>query len=155
LFLDYESTKGGFVMEKVTHSAEESIEFGKYIGSKLHRGDVIAYFGGLGMGKTTITRGIVMGLGLKDDVFSPTFTLSNEYRGEGINVYHFDMYRILGMDGLEGIGFFDYPLEDNVTIIEWAENVEEIFNEDTIRITIERIDDDTRKFTVDGGDRFC
>jgi tRNA threonylcarbamoyladenosine biosynthesis protein TsaE len=142
-------------MEKVTHSAEETIEFGKYVGSKLTRGDMVAYLGDLGMGKTTLTRGIVMGLGLKDEVFSPTFTLANEYRGDSINVYHFDMYRINGLDGLEGIGFFDYPLEDNVTIIEWSENVREIFTESTIKITIERIDDDTRKFTIDGGDRFC
>lgn len=142
-------------MEKITHSAEESIEFGKYIGSKLKKGDMIAYLGGLGMGKTTLTRGIVMGLGLKDDVFSPTFTLSNEYRGDSINVYHFDMYRINGLDGLESIGFFDYPLEDNVSIIEWSENVNGIFNESTIRISIERIDDNTRKIIVDGGDSFC
>lgn len=142
-------------MVKITHSAEESIEFGKYIGSKLKKGDMVAYSGDLGMGKTTVTRGIVIGLGLKDEVFSPTFTLSNEYRGKDINVYHFDMYRIEGLDGLESIGFFDYPLEDNVAIIEWSENVKEIFDEDTIRISIERIDDYTRKINVIGGDRFC
>lgn len=142
-------------MEKITHSAEESIEFGKLIGSKLKKGDIIAYFGDLGMGKTTLTRGIVMGIGLNDEVFSPTFTLSNEYRGENINVYHFDMYRINSIDGLESIGFFDYPLEDNITIIEWSENVQEIFNQDTIRISIERIDDNTRKIVVTGGERFC
>ncbi len=142
-------------MEKVTHSAEESIEFGKYIGSKLQKGDMIAYFGGLGMGKTTLTRGIVMGLGLNDDVFSPTFTLSNEYCNKNTTVYHFDMYRINGIDGLESIGFFDYPLEDSIAIIEWSENVREIFDDNTIRITIQRIDDNTRKIIVSGGDRFC
>lgn len=142
-------------MEKITHSADESIEFGKYIGSKLKKGDIVAYFGDLGMGKTTLTRGIVMGIGLNDDVFSPTFTLSNEYRGKSINVYHFDMYRINGLDGLESIGFFDYPLEDNITIIEWSENVAEIFDDNTIRIYIERIDDNTRKISIMGGERFC
>jgi tRNA threonylcarbamoyladenosine biosynthesis protein TsaE len=116
---------------------------------------MIAYFGGLGMGKTTLTRGIVMGLGLNDDVFSPTFTLSNEYCNKNTTIYHFDMYRINDIDGLESIGFFDYPLEDSIAIIEWSENVKEIFDDNTIRITIQRIDDNTRKIIVSGGDRFC
>lgn len=142
-------------MEKITHSMEESIEFGKLIGAKLKKGDIIAYSGGLGAGKTTLTRGIIMGLGLPDDVFSPTFTLSNEYCNKDVTVYHFDMYRINGINDLENIGFYDYPLEDSVCIIEWSENVQEIFDDNTITISIERIDDDTRKIIVTGGDRFC
>lgn len=142
-------------MEKITHSAEESIEFGKLIGSKLKKGDVIAYTGDLGAGKTTLTRGIIMGLGLKDEVFSPTFTLSNEYYGDNVTVYHFDMYRLNSPEDLENIGYYDYPLEDNVAIIEWSENVKQALGRDTINIDIQRIDDNTRKITISGGDRFC
>jgi tRNA threonylcarbamoyladenosine biosynthesis protein TsaE len=142
-------------MERITHSAEETIEFGRYLGSMLRKGDMVAYTGGLGAGKTTLTRGIVMGLGLPDEVFSPTFTLSNEYCNRDVCVYHFDMYRIHGVEGLEGIGFFDYPLEDSVSIVEWSENVRDALGDRAIRVSIERVDDSTRRITVDGGDRFC
>ena len=78
--------------EFVTHSAAETIEVGKIIGSRLRGGDIIAFKGGLGAGKTTITHGIALGMGLRDDVSSPTFAIVNEYIGDKLSLCHFDMY---------------------------------------------------------------
>lgn len=137
----------------ITRSPEETIAFAQKIGALLRKGDVIAYTGGLGAGKTTFTRGLAIGAGLEDEVTSPTFALINEYRGK-LNIYHFDMYRIMGMDDLETTGFFDYPMEDSVFVIEWSENITEALPENTIYIEIKRIDDDVREITIKGDERF-
>ncbi len=137
----------------ITRSPEETIAFAQKIGALLRKGDVIAYTGGLGAGKTTFTRGLAIGAGLEDEVTSPTFALINEYRGK-LNIYHFDMYRIEGMDDLETTGFFDYPMEDSVFVIEWSENITEALPENTIYIEIKRIDDVVREITIKGDERF-
>lgn len=141
-------------MKKRTFCAEETIEFARTIGKLLHSGDVVAYKGGLGAGKTTFTRGLAVGLGLEDSVTSPTFALVNEYRGR-INLYHFDMYRISDSDELEFTGFYDYPLEDSVFAIEWSENIADALPAGTIYIDIQRIDDDVREITIKGDERFA
>ena len=138
----------------ITNSPEEPIAFDRKIGALLHKGDVIAYRGGLGAGKTTFTRGLAMGAGLEDEVTSPTFALINEYRG-AVTIYHFDMYRIESMADLETTGFFDYPLEESIFAIEWSENIEEALPENTIHIDIRRIDDDIREITIQGDERFA
>ena len=138
----------------ITNSPEETIAFARKIGALLHKGDVIAYRGGLGGGKTTFTRGLAMGAGLEDEVTSPTFALINEYRG-AVTIYHFDMYRIESMADLETTGFFDYPLEESIFAIEWSENIEEALPENTIHIDIRRIDDDIREITIQGDERFA
>lgn len=139
--------------EFTVSSPEETIELGKRIGAFIKGGDVIAYKGGMGAGKTTMTRGIAVGMGLPDEVTSPTFALVNEYRGK-TNLYHFDMYRITGADDLETTGFYDYLSEDNALIIEWSENIAGCLPKNTIYITIERVDENTRKITVEGDIRF-
>lgn len=139
----------------VTQSPEDTIKLGEKIGSLLKSGDVIAYNGGLGAGKTTITRGISIGLGLGDEVISPTFSLVNEYTGENTRLYHFDMYRITSPDDLETTGFYDYLEDGGILAIEWSENIESELPENTIRINIDRIDDNIRKITIDGDDRFA
>ncbi len=136
-----------------THSADETIALGEKIGSRLVGGDIIAYRGGLGAGKTTITHGIAKGMGLKDDVSSPTFALVNEYRGV-TNLYHFDMYRINGGLDLETTGFYDYMDSDSVLAIEWSENIANELPENIITITISRIDDETREIEINGDERF-
>ena len=141
-------------MEKITHSAEETIEFAKEIGSRLKKGDIVAYTGGLGAGKTTFTRGLAMGLGMDDNVTSPTFSLVNEYHSKDISLYHFDMYRIMGADDLETTGFYDYSTDDSVFAIEWSENISEELPDNAVIIDIERIDDNTRRITVKGDERF-
>ena len=141
-------------MEKITHSAEETIEFAKEIGSRLKKGDIVAYTGGLGAGKTTFTRGLAMGLGMEDNVTSPTFSLVNEYHSKDISLYHFDMYRIMGADDLETTGFYDYSTDDSVFAIEWSENISEELPDNAVIINIERIDDNSRRITVKGDERF-
>ena len=107
-----------------TSSYEETIEYAKRLGSVLKGGEVIAYFGGLGMGKTTFTSGLCEGMGIKAEVSSPTFALVNEY-GNSKKLYHFDMYRISSFDDLCSTGFFDYLDTNAVLAIEWSENIEE------------------------------
>ena len=138
----------------ITTSPEETIEFAKKIGAVLKKGDVIAYKGGLGAGKTTFTRGLAMGAGLEDEGYSPTFALINEYTGD-VNIYHFDMYRIENTDDLETTGFFDYPMEDSIFVIEWSENIIDALPENTIFIQINRIDDETREIIIEGDERFA
>lgn len=139
---------------RITHSAEETIEFAVSFGKKLVGGEIIAYRGGLGAGKTTFTRGLSIGLGLGDEVTSPTFALVNEYRGK-INLIHFDMYRINGAADLETTGFYDYMDGDSVLAVEWSENISEELPVETITVTIERIDDDTRRIIIEGDERFA
>ena len=138
-----------------TASLEETIAFAEQIGGLLRGGDVIAYRGGLGAGKTTFTRGIAMGMGLPDQVSSPTFALVNEYRGKGLTLYHFDMYRILNAEALETTGFYDYISDDAVIVCEWSENIADCLPENVITITIETAGENVRKITVEGDERFA
>jgi tRNA threonylcarbamoyladenosine biosynthesis protein TsaE len=140
-----------------TNSPAQTIALGEKIGARLKGGEIIAYSGGLGAGKTTITRGISLGMGLGDEVTSPTFALVNEYRGEKLSLIHFDMYRINSALDLETTGFFDYMDESCVLAVEWSENIAEELPENCIRIDIQRVDDNARTVTVettDGDDRF-
>ncbi len=143
-------------MTILTHSPAETQAFAEVLGKQLKKGTCIAFAGGMGVGKTTFTRGLAKGMGLPDEVSSPTFALVNEYHGEGaISMYHFDMYRITSPEELETTGFWDYPLADAVFVIEWAENIANALPVDAIRITLTRISDDTRSITVEGGDFSC
>lgn len=142
------------MMTVITKNPEETIAFAKKLGSLLKIGDIIAYKGGLGAGKTTFTRGLAVGIGLDDNVTSPTFSIVNEYRGK-INLYHFDMYRIINSEELEATGFYDYPIDESIFAIEWSENIADILPPDTIFVTIELIDSETRKITVEGDERFA
>ena len=133
----------------ITNSAEESERLGERIASKLKGTEVIALFGGLGMGKTAITRGLARGLGADDVVSSPTFALVNEYSGR-VPVYHFDMYRVASWDDLYSTGFFDY-LDTGVLVIEWSENIEGALPENALRITISRGESDNQRiFDIEG-----
>lgn len=142
-------------MKIITHSPEETIETAKKIGALLRSGDVIAYRGGLGAGKTTFTRGLAIGMGLGDNVTSPTFALVNEYRGKNITLYHFDMYRIKSEDDLESTGFYDYPFEENVAAVEWSENIAEFLPKHTIYVTISALGDCDREIIIEDGGRFA
>ena len=139
----------------MTSSAEETIELGRLIGEQLRGGDIIAYKGSMGAGKTTMTRGLTLGMGLGDQAFSPTFALVNEYRGRELTLYHFDMYRITSAADLETTGFYDYMSDDSVIAVEWSENIAEELPEGHIVITLERVDDDTRIIAIDGDERFA
>ena len=135
-----------------TSSYEETIEYAKKLGSVLKGGEVIAYFGGLGMGKTTFTSGLCEGMGITAEVSSPTFALVNEY-GNSKKLYHFDMYRISTFDDLCSTGFFDYLDSNAVLAIEWSENIENVLPENTIYIDFSLGENATeRKIEISGGD---
>lgn len=124
-------------------------QIGQKIADRLKGKEVVAMFGGLGMGKTALTRGIAAGLGAEDCVSSPTFALVNEYEGR-CRIYHFDMYRISGIDDLYAIGFFDY-LDTGVLIIEWSENIADALPEDSIIIRLEHGENEnSRVITIEG-----
>ncbi len=142
-------------MTVTTYSPEETIAFAEKVGRLLRGGDVVAYRGGLGAGKTTFTRGLSLGMGLGDDVTSPTFALVNEYRGAHISLIHFDMYRINGGADLETTGFYDYMDEYTVIAVEWSENIADALPKDCIYIDIKRVDDNTRTITLQGDERFA
>ena len=141
-----------------TNSPAETHALAKRIGAALRPGTCVAFFGGLGAGKTTFTRGLAEGLGLPDLVSSPTFALVNEYHAAGcVPVYHFDMYRVTSPEALETTGFWDYPLEDSVFVIEWAENIADDLPEPLVKITITGSGDRPRQITLEGDellDRF-
>ncbi len=139
----------------ITHSPEETIRTAEKLGSLIGAGDMIAFKGGLGAGKTTFTRGLAIGLVMKDVVSSPTFALVNDYRGERITLYHFDMYRISTEEELESTGFYDYPFEENAAVIEWSENISEFLPENTIYITINAISENEREIIIEDGGRFA
>ena len=143
------------MMQITTHSADETQALGQKLASRLAPGDVIAYFGDLGAGKTAFTRGLAQGLGITDPVTSPTYTIVNEYLSGRIPLFHFDMYRLSSSDELFDIGWEDYLSRGGVCAVEWSENVEDAL-QDAIRVTIEKdpFEADTRRITIEGGSRF-
>ena len=143
------------MMQITTHSADETQALGQKLASRLASGDVIAYFGDLGAGKTAFTRGLAQGLGITAPVTSPTYTIVNEYLSGRIPLFHFDMYRLSSSDELFDIGWEDYLSRGGVCAVEWSENVEDAL-QDAIRVTIEKDADepDTRHITITGGPRF-
>ncbi|MBQ7991212.1 MAG: tRNA (adenosine(37)-N6)-threonylcarbamoyltransferase complex ATPase subunit type 1 TsaE [Oscillospiraceae bacterium] len=130
-----------------SYSAADTVEIGKKIGVALRGGEIIAYKGGLGAGKTTMTRGIAIGMGLPDTVSSPTFAIVNEYTGGRLRLCHFDMYRITTPEALDSVGYYDYIADDTVICVEWSENTEDILDENIV-ICIENDPDDADHRTV-------
>lgn len=126
-------------MKKIfyTNSPEETRDLATRFAEQLLGGEVLAFTGGMGMGKTAFTRGLAVGLGCGDVAQSPTFALVNEYSGR-LTVEHFDMYRIETWDDLYSTGFFDYLGTDRVLVIEWSENIGGALPEDAIYIHMEQ-----------------
>ena len=140
-------------MEFLSHSTAETEAAGEALARRLRPGTVLAYQGGLGMGKTAFTRGLARGLGCEDRVTSPTFTIVNEYEGR-IPLFHFDMYRLPDADALFDIGWEDYLARGGVCAVEWSERVEDALPEDTVWVRIRRSpeNDDWRIISVEGVD---
>ena len=137
-------------MEFITHSPEQTEAVGAALGKRLSPGAVIAYQGDLGAGKTAFTRGVACGLGAKESVTSPTYTIVNEYLSGKYPLFHFDMYRLASSDDLFDIGWEDYLDRGGVCAVEWSENVADAM-EGAIIVTIEKLGEDSRKITVEGG----
>mgnify|MGYP002564309085 CR=1 FL=1 len=136
-------------MQITTHSADETQALGKKLAESLRPGDVIAYFGDLGAGKTAFTRGIAEGLGVSEQVTSPTYTIVNEYLSGRLPLFHFDMYRLGSEEELFDIGWEDYLARGGVCAVEWSENVSGAM-EDAITVRIEKTSDEGRKITIEG-----
>lgn len=122
------------MIELISTSCEQTEQLGEKLAKTLSGTEIIAMFGNLGAGKTAFTRGLCRGLGVTNNVCSPTFAIVNEYEGK-FRVFHFDMYRVSTLDDLHSTGYFDY-LDAGVLVIEWSENIENILPEDAIRVTI-------------------
>ena len=133
-------------------SEADTLKFASEFASQLHGGDVVAFKGGMGMGKTVFVRGCSTVLVVECDVSSPTFSIVNDYGGK-FNVYHFDMYRVESWDSLYSTGFFDYLNENSILFIEWSENIENVLPENTITVEFIRGENDNeRTITISGGD---
>ena len=137
-------------MHYVTHSPAETENLGAALAERLQPGTVIAYTGDLGAGKTAFTRGLARGLGYREPVTSPTYTIVNEYLGGRLPLFHFDMYRLASSDDLWDIGWEDYPERGGVCAVEWSENVSDAM-EGAVRVSIAKVDDDTRDIAIEGG----
>lgn len=142
-------------MTVITKSPEQTELLGKKLAAFLRPGDVIAYYGDLGAGKTAFTRGLAVGLGIQECVTSPTYTIVNEYLSGRMPLFHFDMYRLSSSEELFDIGWEDYLARGGVCAVEWSENVADALT-DAISITIEKdpAQLDWRKITIEGGARF-
>ena len=134
----------------LTNSPEQTEEVGAALSKVLSPGTVIAYRGDLGAGKTAFTRGLARGLGVADPVTSPTYTIVNEYLGGRMPLFHFDMYRLHSADDLWDIGWEDYLERGGICAVEWRENVADAM-EDAITVTIEKLGEDSRRITIEGG----
>ncbi len=138
----------------ITNSPEETEAVGQALGKVLVPGTVLAYRGDLGAGKTAFTRGLARGLGASDRVTSPTYTIVNEYLSGRIPLFHFDMYRLGSSEELWDIGWEDYLLRGGVCAVEWSENVEDAL-EDAVTVCIEKMDENVRRITIEGGDGYA
>ena len=138
-------------MEHLSHSVTETEALGAALAKYLRAGDVIAYLGDLGAGKTAFTRGLARGLGCTARVTSPTFTIVNEYEGE-LPLFHFDMYRLSDADELFDIGWDEYLNRGGVCAVEWSERVTEEIPDDAVTVTICRCEEneDWRRIIIEG-----
>ena len=125
-------------MRLISHNETETEAIGARLAAVLSAGSVVAYRGGLGMGKTAFTRGLAKGLGYGGRVTSPTFTIVNEYEGGRLPLFHFDMYRLEDADALFDIGWEDYLDRGGVCAVEWSEQVADAMPPETVYVTIQR-----------------
>ena len=137
-------------MEFITNSPIETEKVGEALGKRLQPGTILAYEGDLGAGKTAFTRGLARGLGAKEQVTSPTYTIVNEYLSGRMPLFHFDMYRLASSDDLWDIGWEDYLDRGGVCAVEWSENVADALG-NPVRVRIEKTGEDTRRIIIEGG----
>ncbi len=128
--------KPDVVYELLSCSPYNTMEMGRRLGRLLNKGDLIAFTGDLGSGKTVMIKGIAMGLGIEEgELTSPTFTIINEYEGL-VRFYHIDLFRISKEEELSGIGLEEYLPGDGITAIEWAERIEKLLPPEFLKIII-------------------
>lgn len=138
-------------MEYISKSYEETQKIASDFARTLKSGDVICMYGDLGAGKTTFVQGMAKGLNITEPITSPTFTIVNEYSGS-LPLYHFDVYRIADSDEMYEIGYEEYVYGDGISVIEWAELIEDILPDKRYRVTILKElanGDDYRKIIIE------
>ncbi len=133
----------------ISNSPAETKKIAADLASTLSGGEVIAFYGDLGQGKTCFVTGLAEGLGFNGEVSSPTFAIINEYIGGKFDLYHFDMYRVSGWDDLYSTGYFEYMESGGVLAVEWSENIENALPDNTIKVTIKRLDETSRKIVIE------
>ena len=124
--------------QKDSFSREETFEYAKALGEKAEPGQVYCLSGDLGVGKTVFAQGFGAGLGINEPMSSRTFTIVQEYNEGRLPLYHYDVYRVGDIDEMEETGFYEYAGGEGVTLIEWAELIEEIIPETAVWITIKK-----------------
>lgn len=126
------------IEQKESFSREDTFEYARALGMKAKPGQIYCLSGDLGVGKTVFAQGFGAGLGIEEPMSSPTFTILQEYNEGRLPLYHYDVYRVGDIDEMEETGFYEYAGGDGVTLIEWAELIEEIIPESAIHITIKK-----------------
>lgn len=135
-------------MKILSKSSDETVKLGEKLARTLKGGEVIALYGDLGGGKTQFTKGVAEGLGVKDDIISPTFVIRRDYKGDKLNLLHYDFYR-LEMPDQELVESLEEGVNpDNITVIEWAERVEKYLPKNSIRITFHWISENEREIEI-------
>lgn len=134
----------------ISNSLQDTEKIAEKLASKLKGGEIIAYLGDLGAGKTCFTKGLAAGLGFTGVVTSPTFAIVNEYLGGRLPLYHFDMYRVESWEDLYSSGYFDYEQSGGVLAVEWSENIASVLNEETIYVKIDKLDESSRSIEITG-----
>lgn len=129
----------------ITHGEEETIAYAREYAGKLERGDIVLLYGDMGAGKTVFAKGIAEGLGIRDEVVSPTYAYVNDYGGI---LYHFDCYRLESGEQAEAMGLCDYFYAGGICLIEWPQNIRSVLPESAKRIDIRKISGDEREITV-------
>lgn len=125
-------------MMRESFCEKDTFEFGKTLGEQAEAGQIYLLDGDLGVGKTVFTKGFAEGLGIREPITSPTFTLIQEYEEGRLPFYHFDVYRIGDAEEMYDLGYEGYFFGEGVCLIEWACLIQELLPEDCIRITIEK-----------------
>ena len=143
-------------MNYESFSTEETYNIGKRLGENAGPGDIYALNGDLGVGKTVFTKGFADGLGIREAVNSPTFTILQIYEDGRLPLYHFDVYRIEEPEEMEEVGLDEYLFGEGVCLIEWAERIRDILPPQTGNVTIEKDPEkglSYRRITIDSGRR--
>jgi tRNA threonylcarbamoyladenosine biosynthesis protein TsaE len=146
----FDSGKRSVSQTWVTRSPSETVDVGKALGKGLVEGDVVALYGELGSGKTTLIKGLAQGLGARrlEEVRSPTFVLLNLYKGR-LPIYHIDLYRVHTLERLYDMGYEEYAFGDGVMVIEWAEKAEEALPRKAIRVWLKTLGKRSREIRVE------
>ena len=135
--------------ELITESPDDTLALGVALGREAAAGDVFALIGGLGTGKTLLTKGIAHGLEVPDEITSPSFTLMEIYEGGRLTLYHFDLYRLDGPRDLDNLFFEEYWENNGVSVIEWAERAGNRLPKRHTRVTLTRLDPNRRRIAIE------